>query len=164
MRGMANFIGAMLAGTHALVALAQVPSSEARARLDALVGSWTVSGQEDSYSEICEWYHNRSFIVCNSEEKRPQGVSKSVSVLGVSDLLGMYTYYNFSSSGGSRYLNGFLRGEEWLFTGERSVRGDMVRYQVSLKPRTSGFAFREETSTNGAPWIVAAQFDYVRRK
>ena len=164
MRRMANFVGAMPFITYALVAVAQVPPSESRERLEMFVGSWTIPGQENSYSEICEWYHNRSFIVCNTEEKRPQGVSKSVSVLGFSELSGMYTYYSFGSSGGSRFLNGFLRGDEWLFTGERPVRGDMVRAQVSIKPTTSGFAFREERSTNGAPWIVAAQVDYIRRK
>jgi hypothetical protein len=161
---MANIVGAMPFITHVLVAVAQVPPSESRERLEMFVGSWTIPGQENSYSEICEWYHNRSFIVCNTEEKRPQGVSKSVSVLGFSELSGMYTYYSFGSSGGSRLLNGFLRGDEWLFTGERPVRGDMVRSQVSIKPTTSGFAFREERSTNGAPWIVAARVDYIRRK
>jgi hypothetical protein len=129
-----------------------------------LIGAWTISGQEDSYSEVCEWYHNRSFVVCNSEEKGPQGVSKSVSVLGFSEISGMYTYYSFGSSGGSRTLNGFPKGDEMLFTGERAIRGDMVRYQVSMKPTTSGFSFREVRSTNGAPWVVVAQADYPRRK
>lgn len=164
MRRMRSLVGTVFLITHAIVAVAQVPPREARARLEVLIGVWTVSGQEESYSEVCEWYHNKSFVVCNSEEKGPQGVSKSVSVLGFSEISGMYTYYNFSSSGGSRALNGFLRGDEMLFTGERPVRGDMVRYQVSMKPTTSGFAFREERSTNGAPWVVAGQVDYIRRK
>ncbi len=141
-----------------------VAASDARARLNAIVGGWTISGQEDSYSEICDWYHNRSFVVCNSEERQAQGVSKSVSVLGFSEISGTYTYYSFSSSGSSRSLNGFLRGDEWIFTGERQIRGDVVRYQVSMKPTTSGFAFREERSPNGGPWTVVAEFNYVRKK
>jgi len=157
-------VGALLLMSHALAAVAQVSPSEARARLEVLVGSWTVSGKEESYSEICEWYQNRSFVVCNTEEKRSQGVWKSVSILGFSELSGMYTYYNYNSSGSSRSLNGFVRGDELLFTGEHPVRGDMVRYQVSVKPTSSGLAFREERSTNGAPWVVAAQVDYIRRK
>src|SRR5436190_12611161 len=163
MRKLSTFVGTVLT-THMVFAAAQTPPAEARARLDVIVGAWTISGQEASYSEICEWYHSKSFIVCNSEEKKSQGISKSVSIIGFSDISGMYTYYNYGSSGSSRTLNGFLQGEELLFTGERSVRGNMVRYQVSMKPTISGFAFREERSTNGAPWVVAAQFDYIRRK
>ncbi len=154
----------LLALVHAILAVAQVPPAEARARLEAFVGSWTVLGQEETYSEICEWYHNNSFIVCNTEQRQPKGVSKSVSILGFSELTGSYTYYGFGSSGGSRSLNGFRKGNEWLFTGERTARGDLVRYQVSMKPTTSGFTFLEERSTNGGPWVVAAQFEYVRRK
>lgn len=157
-------LGGIVLITHVIIAAAQAPAGEARARLDVLVGTWTVSGQEESYSEICDWYHNKSFVVCNSEEKGTQGVSKSVSVIGFSEISQMYTYYNYGSSGGSRTLNGFVRGDEILFTGERSVRGNMVRYQISMKPTNSGFAFREERSTNGAPWVVAAQVDYIRRK
>ena len=139
-------------------------SSDARARLNAFVGDWTVAGQEDSYSEICEWYQNRSFVVCNTEEKRAQTVAKSVSVLGFSETSGTYTYYSFGSSGGGRNLTGFLRGDEWIFTGERAIRGEMVRYQVSIKPTTIGLAFREERSTNGGPWMVVAEFNYIRKK
>ncbi len=163
MRTTGYLLAALLSFTHGIVS-AQVPPGEARARLAVIIGSWTIAGQEASYSEICEWYHNNSFVVCNSEEKAPQGVRKSVSILGFSEISGMYTYYNYGSSGGSRTLNGFLRGDEFLFTGERSVRGDMIRYQVSMKPTDSGFLFREDRSANGAPWVMAAQADYVRRK
>ncbi len=163
MRKLGTFVGAVLI-THMVFAAAQTPPAEARARLDVIVGAWTISGQEESYSEICEWYHSKSFVVCNSEERKSQGISKSVSIIGFSDISGTYTYYNYGSSGGSRTLNGFLQGEEFLFTGERPVRGNMVRYQVSMKPTSSGFAFREERSTNGAPWVVAAQVEYIRRK
>jgi hypothetical protein len=163
MRTLPFLVGAMWLA-HAASAAAQTSPAEARARLDVLLGSWTLAGQEDAYSETCEWYPNKSFVVCNSEEKSPQGVSKGVSVIGYSELSGMYTYYNYGSSGGSRMLNGFLRGDEFVFTGERPVRGNMVRYQVSIRPMSSGFAFREERSTNGAPWVTAMQADYIRRK
>lgn len=164
MRVISGVVGSLLFSGYAVCAVTQPSPSEARARLGVLVGSWTLSGMEDSYSETCEWYHDSSFVVCNSEEKRPQGVAKSVSILGYSEHSGMYTYYSFDSLGGSRSLNGFQRGEEWVFTGERSIRGEMVRYQVSMKPTPSGFAFREERSANGGPWAVVAQMDFKRRK
>jgi hypothetical protein len=56
-----------------------------------------------------------------------------------------------------------MKGDELLFTGERLVRGDMVRYQVSMKPVGDAFAFREERSVNGGPWTLAVQAEYVRR-
>src|SRR5687768_3879360 len=77
-----------------LLANGQTLPAESRARLEMFVGSWTVLGQEDSFSETCEWYHNKSFVVCNSEERQPHGMFKGVSILGYSELAGTYTYYN----------------------------------------------------------------------
>jgi hypothetical protein len=150
--------------TIGLSANGQTSAAESRARLEMFVGSWTVLGQEDTFSERCEWYHNKSFIVCNSEERQSHGVFKGVSILGYSELTGTYTYYNYNSTGGSRALIGFTKSDEWRFTGERLVRGDMVRYEVLIKPTHSGFAFREKRSVNGAAWVLAAEVSYVRRK
>ena len=150
--------------TMGLSANGQTSPAEFRGRLEAFVGSWTVLGQEDTFSEKCEWYHGKSFIVCNSEERKPDGVFKGVSVLGYSELTGTYTYYNYNSTGGSRALIGFAKSDEWRFTGERLVRGDMVRYEVLIKPTPAGFAFRENRSVNGSAWALAAEVAYVRRK
>jgi hypothetical protein len=154
----------MILAASGFSANGQALPEESRARLAMFVGSWTVLGQEDSFSETCGWYHNKSFIVCDSEEKQPRGVLKGVSILGYSELAGTYTYYNYNSTGGSRALIGFANGDEWRFTGERLVRGDVVRYQVLIRPTNSGFAFREERSVNGGAWAAGAEVSYIRRK
>ena len=157
-------ISVVMLMTIGLTANGQTSPAEFRGRLEAFVGSWTVLGQEDTFSEKCEWYHNKSFIVCNSEEKQSQGVFKGVSVLGYSESTGTYTYYNYNSTGGSRALIGFANSDEWRFTGERLVRGDMVRYEVLIKPSRAGLAFSERRSVNGGAWVLAAEVSYVRRK
>jgi len=152
-----------------LTALASSADGEepekARARLGSLVGSWTLEGQEDSFSEICEWYDGQSHVVCTSEEKDGGQLARGVSVLSFSDHTGTYAYYHYGSSGSVRALTGFNVDGTWLFTGERRVRsGDIIRSQVRMQPVEGGFTFKEERSANGGPWKTTAEFKYVRKK
>jgi hypothetical protein len=139
--------------------------AKARARLGVIVGSWTIEGMEKAFSETCAWYDGNSHVVCTSEEKEGDRVSRGVSVLSYSEHAGTYAYYHYGSSGFARYLTGFHVDGNWLFTGERRTSsGDTVRSQVRMSPMGEAFGFKEERSTNGGPWQTVAEFKYVRRK
>lgn len=51
-------------------------------RLSFLVNDWTIDGAEATYRENCEWYSERSFVVCNSEDRESGKPVRSVSILG----------------------------------------------------------------------------------
>jgi hypothetical protein len=138
--------------------------AKARARLGAIVGSWTIEGMEQAFAETCEWFDRNSHVVCTSEEKGADKVSRAVSILSFSEHSGTYAYYNYGSSGSVRALTGFNVDGNWLFTGERrTASGDTVRSQVRMSPMGEAVAFKEERSTNGGAWQTVAEFKYVRK-
>jgi hypothetical protein len=145
------------------VASAGVHPPEIEARLAALVGDWTIPGQERTYRELCEWYAERAFVVCNSLDASDG--SKSVSILGYSKAEGVFTYHNYGHLGGSRSELGFPAGSRGLvYTYERRRGGDLLRSTTYLTPLDDGrLHFRSERSRNGGPWEETTNFHYVRR-
>ena len=153
---------------HMLAIALQAPDAgvhppEVEARLAAIVGDWTIAGQEATFRETCEWYRNRSFVVCTSADS--SDASTSQSILGYSAAEGRFTYYNFGSGGGSNARSGYPHGENGIvYTLERRTAAGVVRATTFLTPQPDGrFHFREERSVNGGPWHEAANFHYVRR-
>ena len=142
---------------------ATVHPPEVEARLGAIVGDWTIAGQEATYREICEWYRNRSFVVCTSTDSSDGSMSQSI--LGFSAAEARFTYHNFASGGTSNTRVGYPHGENGLvFTLERRTASGVVRATTFLTPQPDGrFHFREERSVNGGPWSEAADLYYVRR-
>ena len=144
-------------------AAASVHPPEVEMRLAPLVGDWTIPGQEATYRETCEWYRNRSFVVCTSTDSGDNSISQSI--LGYSASEGRFTYYNFSGSGASNVRVGYPHGEKGLvYTIERRTSAGIVRATTFLTPQPDGrYHFREERSVNGGPWTEAVNFYYVRR-
>lgn len=156
----------MLIGLFVLAsgpAAAGVHPPEVEARLAAIVGDWTLAGQEATFRERCDWYHDRAFVVCASEDRSDR--SHSQSVIGYSAAEGHYTYHNFDSSGASNSRIGHPHGELGLvYTAERRSKKGLVRMTTWLTPQPDGRVhFREERSLAGGPWTEAADFHYVRR-
>lgn len=153
---------------HALSMALQAPAAgvhppEVEARLAAIVGDWTIAGQEATFRETCEWYRRRSFVVCTSTDSSDGSMSQSI--LGYSAAEGRFTYYNFASGGGSNARSGYPHGENGIvYTLERRTAAGVVRTTTVLTPQPDGrFHFREERSVNGGPWTETASFHYVRR-
>lgn len=136
-----------------------------RDRLAMAVGDWTIEGREKTFREVCEWFHDRSHVVCNSESRGPKGVKKGVTVFSYSDAEGRYSYYHYSSSGVAVAQDIFFQGQTLISTVEHKRGRDVVREQVWLTPQGDGaMEFREQVSTNGGPWEQTALFRYVRVK
>lgn len=58
----------------------------------------------------------------------------------------------------------FTDGKSLIATRETVRDGDVAREQVSMIPLDHNrFTFREQTSTNGGPWVTATTFTYVRK-
>jgi len=144
-------------------AVAQVHEKDVESRLAALVGDWTIPGEERTYRETCNWYRNQSFIVCTSEDTSDNSMSQSI--LGYSKSENHFTYHNFGSTGSSNSRIGFPDGERGLiYTQERKTSKGIVRATTKVTPLPDGRVhFAEERSTNGGPWVTAADFYYVRR-
>lgn len=140
-------------------------AAEARERLGFLVGTWTVEGMEDKWTEICEWYQNRSHIVCNSEIATPSGLLYGVSVFSYSERKQRYAYYHYASSGVANEMDVFIDNGSLLATYERQIGADLVREQVTMVPRGDGtYDFREDTSTNGGPWKTGTSIHYIPKQ
>ena len=145
-------------------ATAGVHTPDVETRLSALIGDWTIAGQEQTYREKCDWFGDRAFVVCTTTD-RSDG-SQSQSVLGYSKAEEAYTYYNFGSGGASNARVGFPHGENGIvYTLERRTSTGRVRTTTFLERETDGrFHFREERSVNGGPWLQAANFYYLPRQ
>jgi len=155
-------------GLASLAAVTQAASpgvhpAEIEARLAPLVGDWTIAGQEATYRETCEWYRNRSFVVCTSIDTSDGSMSQSV--LGYSAAETRFTYYNYESGGTSNSRFGYPLGENGLvYTLERRSSAGYTRTATFITPQADGrLQFREERSVNGGPWNETANFYYVRR-
>lgn len=139
------------------------PSAQHKKLLD-IVGRWTVQGMEDRFLEVCDMYQGEYFIVCNSEMKtKSGGVNKGVSIIGFSMDGKHLTYYHYGSKGESQSLRGFIEENGTLnFAGEDSVKGQLIKTRVVMKKDGRNYAFKEETSVDGAPWAVSADMNYKR--
>lgn len=143
---------------------AGVHPPEVEARLAMIVGDWTIEGMENSYREICSWYGDRSFVVCDTTDASDN--TASVSVIGYSQRDGHYTYHNYSKSGSSRSEIAFPIGERGLvFTAERKGTSGVTRISSELVPLADGrLHFRQHRSVNGGPWIEAVNLYYAPRR
>lgn len=46
--------------------MAGVHPADVEQRLSFVVNDWPIEGAEATYRENCEWYADRSFVVCNT--------------------------------------------------------------------------------------------------
>ena len=141
-------------------------ADDPRERLGWIVGSWTIEGREDSFREVCGWFHGRSHVVCNSESRNAAGtLRKGVTVISWSEEKKRFVYYYYGSTGVTVAMDIFVEGRSLIATAERDEGDDLVREQVWITPAEDGaMHFREDVSKNGGPWETRTQFRYVRAK
>jgi hypothetical protein len=164
--GMAIAVGLLLvAAAQAAPAPAQATHTpDVEARLAAIVGDWTIPGQETSYRETCTWYGERAFVVCASTDAADGTMSQSI--LGYSKARGRFTYQNYAGSGTSRHELGFPHGARGIvYTDERLSDGRPARISTFVEPQPDGrLRFRQDKSVEGGPWQNAVDFYYVLRR
>ena len=152
----------LIVGLSLTLTIAVAAEENPRDRLSMVVGDWTIAGREETFREVCEWFHNKSHVVCNSENRGPKGTRKGVSVFSYSDVDGRYSYFHYGSSGVAVAQDIFFQGDTMISTVEHRRGRDIVREQVWLTPQADGTVeFREEVSTNGGPWEKTTLVRYV---
>jgi hypothetical protein len=169
MHGTTRYARAARAGIGALGLLfahgvaAGVHEPDVEARLAAIVGDWTLEGQQSTYRELCEWFGDRAFVVCRSSDAADG--SSGVSILGYSAAERRFTYHHYSHRGTSRSESGFPQGARGIvYTAERTTQAGVVRTTTTLTPASDGrLHFRQERSVNGGAWAVSADFHYLPR-
>jgi len=153
--------------TALLVALPSYGQGEARHEgykvLDALVGTWTIPGQEATYRETCAWYHGERHIVCNTESQRKDGsISHSMSILGFVPGSG-YVYTGIGSSGRyETHAKGTFRDGLLEYIDEEN--GETTRIRLGPFSDRNLLPFVVHTSRNGSDWTLAESFNYIRVK
>jgi hypothetical protein len=144
---------------------AGVHPPEVERRLAFLVEDWTIEGAERTYRETCEWYAERSFVVCNSVDREGGRPERSVSILGWSAATQNYTYHHYGQDGRSRSETCFANDEGGL-TCLREWRdgAKLIESRSHIWPVEGGAAFRSERSENGGPWRETVRLKYVPRR
>ena len=162
---MNRIVFALLAVTSSTCALAGVHPSEVEQRLSFMVNDWTIEGAEATYSENCEWYAERSFVVCNTVDREDGTPTRSVSILGWSAANQHYTYHHYGQSGRSRSETCFANDLSGLTClGQRRDGSKLIESRSYIWPVQGGAAFRNERSENGGPWKETVRLKYVPRQ
>jgi hypothetical protein len=134
-------------------------------RLAFIVGDWTVSGSDALYSDNCQWFDDKSFVVCDTRDARKGELHHSIAVLGYSAATGNYTYQQYDNSGRGRTESCFANDQGGLTClGERRDGAELTQTRSYIWPNTGGLGIRQEKSTNAASWSDVGQVQYVRRK
>lgn len=146
-------------------ALAGVHPPEIEQRLSFLVNDWTIEGAEATYRENCEWFAERSFVVCRSEDRESGEPVHSVSIFGWSAATQNYTYHHYAQNGRSRSETCFANQQGGLTClGQRRDGAKLIESRSHIWPIGEGAAFRSERSQNGEAWTEAVSLKYVPRK
>ena len=104
------WIAALAIGAFPLTARVQQPPQEdPYSKLAFFEGKWTVEGQESTYLEVCEWFQNRRFLICKTEDKEGGTSTWGMSIFGYSRETNAYTHTLFGS-GPVRTIHGWLGG------------------------------------------------------
>ena len=145
-------------------AMAGVHPPEVEARLGMLVGDWTVVGRETTYRDKCDWFGDRSFVICIARNSAKNSLDQTI--VGYSKEDGHYTYFSFGNSGESNARIGFPSGERGLvMTTERRQPAGLTRITTLLEPQADGrLRIREDRSVDGGPWSMTAEIFYVARR
>ena len=158
-------LAALLLVAASATANAGVHPAAVEQRLAFIVNDWTIEGAEATYRETCEWYAQRSFVVCNTVDREGGSPAHSVSILGWSEATQNYTYHNYGDSGRSRSETCFANALGGLTClNQRRDGAKLIESRSHIWPVAGGAAFRNERSENGGPWKETVRIKYVPRK
>lgn len=146
-------------------AAAGVHPAEVEQRLSFIVNDWTIEGAESTYRENCEWFAQRSFVVCNTVDHEGGSPTHSVSILGWSAATQNYTYHHYGQSGRSRSETCFANDRAGLTClYQRRDGSKLIESRSHIFPIAGGATFYNERSENGGVWKETVRLKYVPRK
>ena len=133
-------------------------------QLAFIEGDWTIAGMETIYRDHCTWFDAKSFIICDTDDRRPGG-HHAVAILGWSAADNHFTYQEYDASGRSRTEPCYASSEKGLTClGEFHTKDGMVQTRSIIWPTATGLGLRQEKSVNAGPWTDVGQVAYVHRK
>ena len=136
---------------------------EVEAQLAFLAGDWTIAGKEAFYRDHCTWFDDRSFIVCDTRDGRPNG-HHSIAVIGWSAADGNFTYQQYNNSGRGRNERCFANAQKGITClGSARTKDGLVETRSHIWPTAAGLGISQEKSTNAGPWKEVGRVDYVLR-
>ena len=146
-------------------ASAGVHPSEIENRLAFIVGDWTVAGADSVYSDNCQWFDDKSFVVCDTRDARKGVLHHSIAVLGYSTTAANYTYQQYDNGGGGRNETCFANDQGGITClGQRRDGAQLTETRSYIWPNTGGLGIRQEKSVNAGAWSEVGQVQYVHRK
>ena len=133
-------------------------------QLAFIEGDWTIAGMETIYRDHCTWFDAKSFIICDTDDRRPGG-HHAVAILGWSAADNHFTYQEYDASGRSRTEPCYTNSEKGLTClGEFHTKDGLVQTRSIIWPTATGLGLRQEKSVNAGPWTDVGQVAYVHRK
>ena len=146
----------------AVSAAAQTPRrtpGPEHARLEALAGRWTISGESGgdrfTRTETCEWFAGGFHLICQSQVAGAIGAVKGQSIIGYDSGENTYTFYFISSAGTSIFMRGTVTGQVWTWNGELRVGGELMKARTTITDQSpTSYTFKMEGSFKGGPWIL----------
>lgn len=133
-------------------------------QLAFIEGDWTIAGMETIYRDHCTWFDAKSFIICDTDDRRPGG-HHAVAILGWSAADNHFTYQEYDASGRSRTEPCYASSEKGLTClGEFHTKDGLVQTRSIIWPTATGLGLRQEKSVNAGPWTDVGQVAYVHRK
>lgn len=149
----------------ALLLTAGVHPAENEQRLAFLVGDWTIEGHEADYRETCRWWHDNSFVICETQDRTEGEAVHSVSLFGWSAAARHYTYHHYAQTGRSRSETCLAHDQGGLTClGQRDTDTGQVRTRSRVWPVEGGLQFVAERSLNGGDWQESVRLKYVPRR
>ncbi|WP_066554253.1 hypothetical protein [Croceicoccus bisphenolivorans] len=127
-----------------------------------LVNDWTILGYEGKYRETCRWWHENSFVICETTDDTEDPAQHSVSMFGWSEAGKHYTYYHYGQDGRSRSETCFANAEGGLTClGGRTGEAGLIHTRSRIWPIAGGAQFVAERSVNGSDWGETVRLQYV---
>lgn len=145
-------------------ALAGAHPPEIEQRLAFFIGDWTIEGVESTYSEKCEWFADRSFVMCNTEDRESGRPVRGAIILGWSAADQNYTYHHFNEEGVSRSEDCFANDLGGLTCLAKRREGTkFLESRSHTWPVEGGIEYLAEDSENGGAWTKTIRLKYLRR-
>ena len=138
------------------------PSRELQ-KLSSFVGTWHMTGEmmkspmgpggKMTATEHCSWYAGNYFLTCHVEGNGPMGKSTGMEIFGYDAQNKVYTYTSFDSLGMQEAATGTVEGNQWTWTNELKMAGQMVKSRflvTQVSPDENTFSW--SMSPDGKTW------------
>jgi Protein of unknown function (DUF1579) len=145
-------------------------------KLGYFVGSWTLQGDEKpgpmgpggkwSGSETLEWMKGGYFLVSHSTFKSASmGSGSGTAYMGYNVNDKMYTYDEFNTMGEAAHSKGTLDGDNWNWTSEEKMGGQMMKERFSMKILSpTSYTMKFEMSSDGNKWDTVMEGKATKAK